>query len=75
MRAFLLGEHVAHSLSPAIHNSAYAALGLDAEYGLLDVTPAGLPAALARLRQADCFGANVTMPYKEDVLASVDECS
>jgi shikimate dehydrogenase len=74
-RAFLLGEHVAHSLSPAIHNAAFAALGLDAEYGLLDVPPAGLPAALARLREADCFGANVTMPYKEDVLASADECS
>jgi shikimate dehydrogenase len=75
MRAFLLGEHVAHSLSPAIHNSAFAALGLDAEYGLLDVPPAGLPAALARLREADCLGANVTMPYKEAVLAAADECS
>jgi shikimate dehydrogenase len=74
-RAFLLGEHVAHSLSPAIHNAAFAALGLDAEYGLLDVPPAGLPAALARLREADCFGANVTMPYKTDVLAAADECA
>jgi len=74
-RAFLLGEHVAHSLSPAIHNAAFAALRLDAEYGLLDVPPAGLAAALARLREADCFGANVTMPYKADVLAGADECA
>jgi shikimate dehydrogenase len=74
-RAFLLGEHIAHSLSPAIHNAAFAALGLDAEYGLLDVPPAGLAAALARLREPDCFGANVTMPYKEEVLASTDDCS
>ena len=73
--AFLLGEHISHSLSPAIHNAAFAALGLDYEYGLLDVPPARLPEALARLRQPDCLGANITMPYKHDVLAAAEECS
>ena len=73
--AFLLGEHIAHSLSPAIHNAAFATLGLDHEYGLLDVPPARLPEALARMRQPDCLGGNVTMPYKSDVLAAAEECS
>jgi shikimate dehydrogenase len=73
--AFLLGEHISHSLSPAIHNPAYAALGLDYEYGLLDVPPSGLPDALRRMRQPDCLGGNITMPYKGDVLAAADECS
>jgi len=73
--AFLLGEHVSHSISPAIHNPAYAALGLDYEFGLLDVPPSRLQEALARLRQPDCLGGNVTMPYKRDVLAAADECS
>ena len=73
--AFLLGEHISHSLSPAIHNPAYAALGLDYEFGLLDVPPARLPEALARMREPDCLGGNVTMPYKRDVLAAADECS
>lgn len=73
--AFLLGEHVSHSLSPAIHNRAYAALGLDYEFGLLDVPPSKLEEALARLRQVDCLGAIITMPYKRDVLAAADECS
>jgi shikimate dehydrogenase len=73
--AFLLGEHIAHSLSPAIHNPAYAALGLDYEFGLLDVPPSRLPEALARMRQPDCLGGNITMPYKRDVLAAADECS
>ena len=73
--AFLLGEHISHSLSPAIHNPAYAALGLDYEFGLLDVPPAGLREALVRMRQPDCLGCNVTMPYKRDVLAAADECS
>jgi shikimate dehydrogenase len=73
--AFLLGEHISHSLSPAIHNAAFAALGLDYEYGLLDVPPARLQDALARMRQPDCLGGNVTMPYKSDVLAAAAECS
>lgn len=73
--AFLLGEHISHSLSPPMHNPAYAALGLDYEFGLLDVPPARLQEALARLRQSDCLGCNVTMPYKRDVLAAADDCS
>jgi len=73
--AFLLGEHISHSLSPAMHNPAYAALGLDYEFGLLDVPPTKLQEALARMRQPDCLGGNITMPYKRDVLAAADECS
>jgi shikimate dehydrogenase len=73
--AFLLGERISHSLSPAIHNPAYRALGLEYEFGLLDVPPARLPEALARMRQPDCLGGNITMPYKADVLAAADECS
>jgi shikimate dehydrogenase len=73
--AYLLGEGISHSLSPAIHNAAFAALGLDYEYGLLDVPPARLQEALARMRQPDCLGGNITMPYKSDVLAAAEECS
>ena len=73
--AFLLGQHISHSLSPAIHNAAFAALGLDYEYGLLDVPPARLQEALTRMRQPDCLGGNITMPYKHDVLAAAEECS
>lgn len=73
--AFILGEHIAHSLSPAIHNAAYAALGLDYEFGLMDVSPSELREGLGRMRQPDCLGSNITMPYKRDVLAAADECS
>jgi len=71
--AFLLGEGISHSLSPPIHNAAFAALKL--EYGLLDVPPSGLRDALARMRQPDCLGGNITMPYKHSVLAEAEECS
>ena len=73
--AFLLGQHISHSLSPAIFNTTFAALGLNYAYDLLDVPPDRLQDALTRMRQPDCLGGNVTMPYKHAVLAVADECS
>ncbi len=74
-RAFLLGQHISHSLSPVIHNPAFRAVGLDCRYELLDVPRSELEAALERLRGEESLGANVTMPYKRDVLVAADERS
>ena len=66
----VIGDPVAHSLSPAMHNAACHALGLDAVYVALQVSPAALPAVLAM--QAAIGGAgNVTVPHKEAVERSV----
>ena len=66
----VIGDPVAHSLSPAMHNAACRALGLDAVYLALQVSPASLPAVLAM--QAAIGGAgNVTVPHKEAVERSV----
>ncbi len=66
----VIGDPVAHSLSPAMHNAACRALGLDAVYVALRVTPESLPAFLAM--QAATGGAgNVTLPHKEAVEGSV----
>jgi len=62
----VIGDPVAHSLSPAMQNAACRALGLDAVYIALQVPPASLPAVLAM--QAAIGGAgNVTVPHKEAV--------
>jgi len=58
----LLGHPVAHSLSPRMHNAAFAASGLDWEYVARDVLPDELEAAVAAVEYA-----NVTAPYKLDV--------
>ncbi|MHB1134377.1 MAG: shikimate dehydrogenase [Chloroflexota bacterium] len=71
-RLFLLGQPIAHSLSPAMHNAALAVLGLDWRYDLLEINAAGLPAAVARLRADDCLGANVTIPHKETIIPLLD---
>ncbi len=75
MRVFLIGQPVAHSLSPAMQNAALRAVGLDWRYELLETPRAELPAAIARLRQADCAGANVTIPHKENILPYLDDCA
>lgn len=62
----LLGWPVEDSLSPLIHNVAFAALGLDWAYVPLPVPPGRLPAAVAGLEAMGFAGANVTMPHKAE---------
>jgi shikimate dehydrogenase len=69
----LLGEGIGYSASPAMHNAAFAALGIDARYELRDVAPAELAAEVEALRGADRLGANVTKPHKVAVCELVDE--
>jgi shikimate dehydrogenase len=68
----LLGHPVEHSLSPAMHNAAFRALGLPHSYETLDVTADGLAAAVQRIRSGELLGANVTVPHKQTVMRLVD---
>ncbi|HEX5506765.1 MAG TPA: shikimate dehydrogenase [Thermomicrobiales bacterium] len=68
----LLGHPVAHSLSPAFQDAAFAHAGIAARYALWDVAPGELAAAVARLRDPGVLGANVTVPHKEAVVALLD---
>jgi shikimate dehydrogenase len=69
----IIGNPVRHSLSPAMHNAAFAALGLNKVYlpfPVQDVAP-----ALAGLRALGVRGVSVTIPHKQAVLpflASID---
>src|SRR5205823_3169844 len=73
--ACLFGQPVAHSLSPALHNAAFAAMGIDAHYEARDVAHADFSAAVEALRADDCLGANVTAPYKQAALSLMDDVS
>jgi shikimate dehydrogenase len=70
--AGVLGFPVAHSRSPAMHNAAFAALGLDWRYVKLPVAPELFAETVRALPGSGYGGANVTIPHKPAALAVAD---
>lgn len=69
----LLGDPVAHSWSPQLHNPAFRHQGLNWAYVALRVEAEELGAAVEGLRALRFAGANVTIPHKEAVMPLLDE--
>jgi shikimate dehydrogenase len=68
----VVGHPVSHSLSPTIHNAAFAASGLDWVMVPMPVAPHDGSAIVAAIRTLGLAGAAVTMPHKQAVAGSVD---
>ena len=64
-----------HTLSPVLHQSAYAALGLEASYAVFDVVPQELEAAITSMRARGIRQLSVSIPHKEAVLKLADRVS
>lgn len=62
--AAVLGAPVGHSLSPVLHNAAFAALDIDAAYLALEVAPEDFAGVVASLAAVGALGASVTVPHK-----------
>ncbi|MEO5853754.1 MAG: shikimate dehydrogenase [Nocardioides sp.] len=73
-RCGVLGDPVAHSLSPVLHRAAYAATGLAWEYDAHRVATGGLAVFLAGL-DPTWRGLSLTMPLKREAVALVDSLS
>ncbi len=71
----LLGDPVEHSLSPAMHNGAFAALGLNCVYLAAQVDKDCIETAIIGLKALSITGANVTIPHKETVIPHLDSLS
>lgn len=69
----VIGWPVGHSLSPAMHNAAFGAAGLDYVYVPLAVQPGHLKAAVEGLKALGFVGANVTIPHKVEIMQYLDE--
>jgi len=68
----VIADPIGHSLSPVLHNTAFAEVGLDAVY--LPLWVEGDPAAFIRaMREFDFDGYSVTIPHKQTVMAALDE--
>jgi shikimate dehydrogenase len=71
----ILGDPVDHSLSPRMHNAAFAALGLDYVYVPFRPRQRTIGAAVEAIRALGLAGVNVTVPFKEDVIPHLDRVS
>lgn len=69
----LIGNPVAHSYSPLLHNSVFEHLGLNASYIPLQVRSQDLARAVDGIRAFNFIGVNVTIPFKEAVIPYLDE--
>ncbi len=72
LRVGLIGDPVAHSYSPRFQQAALDALGIPARYELWQTPQEQLSARVASLLDAQCLGANVTIPHKQAVLPLLD---
>lgn len=69
----IIGDPVAHSLSPRMHNAAFDALGLNWRYAAFRVPAVGLAQALRGAAALGLAGFNVTIPHKEPAATLVDD--
>src|SRR5580693_5880251 len=71
----LIGRNIQGSLSPALFADAFATAGIDGFYHLMDadcLTGRRLPELLGAIKAAGFAGANITYPFKQDVLSLLD---
>ena len=69
----VIGDPIEHSLSPVIHNAAFADLGLESVFLAFRVKPAEIGNAVNGMRALGIHGLNVTMPHKTTVIPHLDE--
>ena len=73
LRLAVLGDPVAHSASPPMHNAALAECGIAARYCRLHIRPGEFGDAMRMLAGKGFIGVNCTIPHKAAALAAVDE--
>lgn len=68
----LFGEKLSHSYSPLLHYMIYKDLGIDSTYSLLEFEKDSLKEYIKKIKEGIINGANVTIPYKVEVMQYVD---
>ena len=69
----MFGSPIAHSASPAMHNAAFAALGLNWRYLAFEVEPKNLRATIEGAKAMNFAGINLTVPHKLLAVEMMDE--
>ncbi|HEY6155258.1 MAG TPA: shikimate dehydrogenase [Candidatus Udaeobacter sp.] len=73
IRLGILGDPVAHSLSPQMQNAAFRAFDINMQYARFHIRPNELRSALNFVRELDFVGINLTVPHKITGLTQIDE--
>src|ERR1700730_14605431 len=73
IRLGVLGDPVAHSLSPQMQNAALRHCKIDMQYARFHISPNELPDALKLIRQQNFVGVNLTVPHKIAAFALMDD--
>lgn len=68
----VIGDPVAHSLSPIIHTTVLNELGIDCGYEKIRIAKGGLSSFLSSDKCAEISGFNLTMPHKQDIIPHLD---
>jgi len=74
IRLAVIGDPIAHSLSPPMQNAALQDRQIDLQYTRLHIKPEDLDQAVALIRENDFLGVNVTLPHKQRAFELMDEC-
>lgn len=69
----VIGDPIAHSMSPAMHNDAFQNEKLDAEYLAFHVKPDCLEDAIKGMKALGVSGFNITIPHKEKIIPLLDD--
>ena len=69
----IIGKPVEHSLSPILHNYWFKKYKIDASYSLINTNEDGLKSVIAKLKNKELYGINVTLPYKQKIIPYVNK--
>ncbi len=69
----IIGDPIAHSLSPILHNYWFKKYNIEADYSLLNIKEKDIESVAAKIRNKELSGLNITLPYKQKVIPFVDK--
>ena len=69
----IIGNPIAHSLSPILHNYWFKKYNIKANYSLLNIKEIDLKNLTKKIRDKELSGINVTLPYKQKIIPFVDQ--
>ena len=69
----IIGNPIAHSLSPVLHNYWFNKYNIEANYSLLNIKEQEIESVVKKIKNKELSGINVTLPYKQKIISFVDQ--